>query len=35
MKLIKYRCHGLTIKDVLLDDRIPTLAYFHKNSVTS
>ena len=34
MKLTKYRCHFLTIKDVL-DDGICTLAYFHKDSVTS
>ena len=34
MKLAKYLCHVLTIKDVL-DDRIRTLAYFHKNSATS
>ena len=34
MKLTKYLCHVLTIKDVL-DDAIYSLAYFHKNSVTS
>ena len=34
MKLAKYFCHVLTIKDVL-DDGIYTLAYFHKDSVTS
>ena len=34
MKLTKYPCHVLTIKDVL-DDGIYTLAYFHKDSVTN
>ena len=35
MKLTKYFCHVfLTIKDIL-DDGIYTLAYFHKDSVTS
>ena len=34
MKLAKYLCCDLTIKDVL-DDGIRTLAYFHKDSVTS
>ena len=34
MKLTKYLCHVLTIKD-MLDDGIYTLSYFHKNSVTS
>ena len=34
MKLMKYLCHVLTIKDVL-DDGIYTLAYFHKDSATS
>ena len=34
MKLTKYLCHVLTIKDVL-GDGIHTLAYFHKDSVTS
>ena len=34
MKLTKYLCHVLTIKDVL-DDEIHTLAYFHKDTVTS
>ena len=34
MRLTKYLCHVLTIKDVL-DDAISMLAYFHKNSVTS
>ena len=33
MKLTKYLCHVLTIKDVL-DDVIRTLAYFHKDGVT-
>ena len=31
MKLTKYLCHVLTIKDI----GIHTLAYFHKDSVTS
>ena len=31
----KYLCHVLTIKDNVLDDGIYTLAYFHKDSVTS
>ena len=34
MKLAKYLCHVLTIKDVL-DDGIYALAYFHKNSATT
>ena len=34
MKLTKYLCHVLMIKDVL-DDGIRALAYFHKDSVTS
>ena len=34
MKLTKYLCHALTIKDVL-DNGIYRLAYFHKDSVTS
>ena len=34
MKLTKYLCHVLTIKDVL-DDGIRTLAYFYKDSATS
>ena len=34
MKLTKYLYHVLTIKDVL-NGEIYTLAYFHKNSVTS
>ena len=34
MTLTKYLCHALTIKDAL-DDEIYTLAYFHKDSVTS
>ena len=34
MKLPKYLCHVLTIKDAL-DDGIDMMAYFHKNSVTS
>ena len=34
MKLTKYLCHVLAIKDVL-DDGICTLAYFHKESVTT
>ena len=34
MKLTKYLCHALTIKDVL-DDGIYTLACFYKDSVTS
>ena len=35
MKLKKYLCHVLKIKDTWLDDGIYTLAYFHKGSVTS
>ena len=35
MKLTKYLCHVLMIKGYLLDDGIRTLAYFHKDSVTS
>ena len=35
MKMTKYLCHVLTIKRYALDDRVYTLAYFHKNSVTS
>ena len=34
MKLRIYFCHVLAVKDVL-DDGIYTLAYFHKDSVTS
>ena len=34
MKLTKYRCQVLTIKDVL-DDKTCTLTYFHKDIVTS
>ena len=34
MKLTKYLFHVLAIKDVL-DDGICTLAYFHKDSVTT
>ena len=34
MKLTKYLCHVLTIKDVL-GNRIHMLAYFHKDSATS
>ena len=34
MKLTKYLCHVLTIKDTL-NDGICTLAYFHKDCVTS
>ena len=34
MKLTKYHYHVLIIKDVL-DDENYTLAYFHKDSVTS
>ena len=34
MKLTKYLCHVLTIKDVL-DDGIRTLAYFHIDSLAS
>ena len=34
MKLTKYLCHVLTIK-YMLDHGIRTLAYFHKDSVTS
>ena len=34
MKLTKYLCHALTMKDVL-DNGIYRLAYFHKDSVTS
>ena len=33
MKLTRYLCHVLMIKDVI-DDRIPSLTCFHKNSVT-
>ena len=35
MKLTKYFCHVLTIKRYVLDDGIHTLAYFHRDSVTS
>ena len=35
MKLRKYLCHVLTIKDNVLDDRICMLACFHKDSDTS
>ena len=34
MKLTKYLCYVLMIKDVL-HDGIRTLAYFHKDTVTS
>ena len=34
MKLTKYLCHVLTIKD-MLNDGIYTLRFFHKNSVTN
>ena len=34
MKLTKYLCYVLVIKDVS-EDGICALAYFHKNSVTS
>ena len=35
MKLTKYLCHVLTTKGYVLDDGIHSLAYFHKDSVTS